>query len=1428
MKKRVLALLLTLLMLGSAVPTLLLSVSAADTEKEYDYSSLYVTDGAIVVMDFFETNSIWNPDGIAAEDTLATPPLYGESYTDINDRMDFWIVDKDGNIIGEEDMPLAEARAELVRLRLTDPQNEKGYVLKEAYDSDYYDEVIANTAERVRFWITSPLGVLEDENGTVYFHTLEEALDAAKENSTPDNTYSVTSSTVGFVPEYNKLVNNYTKSVDAWLQKHTVTGTTPSWTFPGVAYDLGQTWRDATGEFGFATFDQLPGAIRFNPYAHSDAYLNLGGKNLAADATVTAQYVMLPGHDFGKRTFMVRNVALATEAIYSADGNQLLFTGIEEYGSVKKSEFPAYGTAGAITIPLDNETPMDVTIAVKHSAKATDANGKLEFFYNGESAFTADVSYTANIPANPLTLLNFGANISSSYFAIRLYSRALTEDEMIQNHFADIAKWYKLDIGAIIALSPDKKLTIAKEFVDDVIGGGLAEREVLAAKLKEIVDVYVYGALSEGIAQPSAACLSFAALAKELSADISGVLMLEPAARETVYSVVNALPATQKLNRTIVQETIDLAVEAVLDEIYGAYAPKTTITYKDLYARQDQLVTWVDFFAATPDDGDLYMDYSYPEETWNLPHTVNGEWNPQKLRTPEISGEQAARDKYVFSGGDKFQFGDIPDAGWGHSNVRTWGDGRLICGKNNVLRVKSANLEGSLTYQVVMDWCEGEPNFQLDTFRIYFPHFSSMSPNRAAYIKAYQYKTFMGVYGPREDQDYYTAYSGPSVTFSTALNITLTVDKEKGTNDPRYYLVEPQTNEDGGVRYENSRVAGMSAVRADNYVYRTEIDGEVYYLAKTAGDAAATYGPYVVVMTENYQGRAQYITANDNGTTAYGFYAIVDGVVDKTPIAFKGVPYTKPSLLVDTELKGPLYVNPPREVSKNADGDVREIFDDGIMDIRAYMNGTKVFDVERLSVNGGDIGWLGNGSNPTFFAIRTYSCVLTEEEMLQNHFADLAGYYGFNLVKFSYLTEEQKTTLFEALKSIELGGDRAAAVALYDSVVDGFLYDFGSDTEAADTFGILCRTYALDAGAVYALSPESRARVFEAFASYSLNVTYAQPVLQKALLDAVALEYRDHYTMAVGHGAIDFVGWQLHLEGDLGLRALFATDLDLARDLSARGTVVKTGLLMAEDGDTTTADDLKALIDTATGEIDLDAASDITLVKGYWENGAADGTFVEDGDLYFTKDVFIEDDYDAYMVTYVYVGFAILEDENGDVTVFFADTTRGATNPGSAQSLLDLTETARIDYGMAYPNIQRVLNEVEGGDPYVSIFVGSTALTDLRLVIAEDTFAMSDLQTVLLQRIAVALRTVSSANADPFNGGYVVLAPSTSGGYNNVYGDGCYGIIAENGTLYLWYNEGATASDVVEYFSEIVNYYADQEMDILFTEGEHYVRRVGQ
>ncbi|MBQ4065190.1 MAG: hypothetical protein IJD10_03740 [Clostridia bacterium] len=907
----------------------------------------------------------------------------------------------------------------------------------------------------------------------------------------------------------------------------------------------------------------------------------------------------------------------------------------------------------------------------------------------------------------------------------------------------------------------------------------------------------------------------------DLSLDISGILVLNNELRAKVYEVVNALPTAQKTNRAMVQGAVDNTIAAILKAQYGPYLPQETISYKDIYVKQDQLVTWVDLFAARPEDGNLYMDYSYPEETYNLRHWKEGTsstWNPAKLRVKQVSGEQHFRDTYVFRDSDdqNFSFGDIPDANWGHTNIRTYGDGRLICGKNNVLKLHTPNSAGSLTYEFVMALQgTGSPNFQLDAFRLY-----TSANAKQVKVSSISYYGYGGDVSQKEGALLSASPANSYVPYTNSFNLAITIDRTVGNDAGHYYIKEYRTDASGNVLYSFPRTEATKTVRTsgNDYISREEIDGAWYYTA-----TSKEYGK-VVVFTENENGKPEYITVTEEGVQYLAFYAVVDGAVDETPIIYEtsaGVreAYTGNGT-VATTVKGPYLVNPPREVEKGTEGASPKISYAGMQTIGVHINGSRVAEVAGIPYTAGDIGWVGNGSDPTFFAVRAYACVLTQEDLDQNHFADLAGYAGFDLSKYMLLSDAQRKTLHAAFAAYEVGGNRAAAIEAYEEQVSAMAYDFGSSTDAAKHFVEVCRAFALDTTALYPLSGVSRERVFQAFADVDPTASYLVPVLQKQLADAIEAELGAHYAAALGHSAIAFEGWQVRLTGALGLRALFSSDLHTIAELEARGITVKTGVLTAcsDDAD---LDDLRAVI-ADDGEITLDEESGITMAKGYWDGEATDAT-VDGNVVYYTIDTLIPDDEpDFDERAFFYLGFVIVTDEAGETTVFFEETTTmNGRRSGDEMSLLALCETARDDYNIVYPNVQKVLNTLEEEVTYVSALVGGKGLYDYKLVSTGDPAALEAFQEMLAERMAVGMTTILSSESSQYTSGLVYLGVA-----DNVYGSGYYGISTVAGNIYLWHNSGAKIEDTLAFFEEILDSFAKSGKDVQLLDNHDYVRRI--
>ncbi len=79
---------------------------------------------------------------------------------------------------------------------------------------------------------------------------------------------------------------------------------------------------------------------------------------------------------------------------------------------------------------------------------------------NGEADGTTMEGTNDTLPAsNPWNggtpYIGYGGTIDVKLYSIRFYTKDLSEEEIRQNHFADLAKWFKLDMGAFASLTED-------------------------------------------------------------------------------------------------------------------------------------------------------------------------------------------------------------------------------------------------------------------------------------------------------------------------------------------------------------------------------------------------------------------------------------------------------------------------------------------------------------------------------------------------------------------------------------------------------------------------------------------------------------------------------------------------------------------------------------------------------------------------------------------------------------------------------------------------------------------------------------------------------------------------------------------------------------------------------------------------------------
>ena len=181
-------------------------------------------------------------------------------------------------------------------------------------------------------------------------------------------------------------------------------------------------------------------------------------------------------------------------------------------------------------------------------------------------------------------------------YAIRYYDRAITKAETLQNHFADLAKFYRLDIGNYLAMTADEKTALHEAMQTVLIGDG---RE-------DVVEAYYaacgaqYAALTvTGDAATDAALRVFAATV-DLDVSRLAKLSANKALAEKVLALADTAYATNGdvVNYRLDQEVLDFwevnESKGVSVRVDNAYSDKQAGVRAEYAIGVDLIKTMID------------------------------------------------------------------------------------------------------------------------------------------------------------------------------------------------------------------------------------------------------------------------------------------------------------------------------------------------------------------------------------------------------------------------------------------------------------------------------------------------------------------------------------------------------------------------------------------------------------------------------------------------------------------------------------------------------------------------------------------------------------------------------------------------------------------------------------------------------------------
>ncbi len=694
---------------------------------------------------------------------------------------------------------------------------------------------------------------------------------------------------------------------------------------------------------------------------------------------------------------------------------------------------------------------------------------------NGSDYVTTDI---ASPTVNANNLLGFSSTTDMDLYAMRSYDHVLSAEEIAQNHFADLAKYYKLDITAYLNfLTEDQKANVRTRLADFDIGGDASVRAAVTAAYLNLLEELYYSAYAD---MP----LHDVVLAAQQNPAILNALSAEKIA--TLTDAFTWLDLNYAWSGQVVRSVWDDALTSLWPDVeLPVEATFTQEQYNKHYARIDRLVNWFDFFAADPS----YQQYLDPYN---------------------FDGTETEYEQHYFKPGEELPF---VKAGWlgmrneartggFYPSERVFGDGYISLKnpvysnlsfdaptaplRDNAMPETDRLAYSDKTYEFVFsNFVGGGSVFMMDSIRTNI--YQSWSGDELELRGVNEHKLYINDTGAVVGGYLSNHTTVPTASFgSPAIGHTLymTLDKQEKTENG-YYLV-----------FKGA-------------------DGKYTSIEEITAEQAAAFAPGAD-LTVN----AQFVS-----------------VTDTAALAASG--------LAQDGLTAEIYIL--RHLG-------RHTYTLG-MDLQQYTTGT-------LINHGSYTDSLGSGATMHLYAIRSYDVVLTEDEMQQNHFIDLAKFYSLDITLYETMTEAQKQRLYDEMAPYYLADDAAAVKTAYKTALVEAIY--GAENLGADVRAFLEQAAQLniDTRLIMQMPEGIRADVISAWSGFAGTGTDEKILC--GLLDEKLALYTDEL---LAQSAIQWMGYEVLLSElvengvtyNAGIRAQFKFNKEAIELLISRGYTVKVG-----------------------------------------------------------------------------------------------------------------------------------------------------------------------------------------------------------------------------------------------------------------------------
>ena len=602
--KRLLALMLALLLaFTAALPILAVEeeeeVITYPTLTEGDYNKLYVSDDLVMAADFFRMNGYWNTDGVVY--TVPIGPSLNKAYE----------YDADGN--GETEIYdlTKAANRDLVITAPLDPFNGK----------TLYDAADAEWKAAYKSWINSFVWTAllpTDARFNVYGNTTNKAKEFAPVTAAEGYLqFRDDYHTSGGIVFENIPANikNATNELVISLDKFS---STPA---PNLFYNI-RVYVSATEKNGvtvssFATNSAVGGQYYITKTigetvtevsGHDTQALARAAIAAAAEAYAAEQRAAVTPQDGVTVTFTAEKVDNDNYTVTKSTktGTAAAVNAVVATFTIKSRQNPSYELVHNPDLPI----ALNQTFTYSQSIALKDGNDDYMIRTQNGTVFSVSAPYNGSATSmNNTNYIGWGtAQSNMKMYAYRHYARVLSDAELVRNHFADLCKWFRLDVTSLygadnaLTASPAEIAFLASHLVNYTFED---EREVVAAALAEAIDAWEFEGEGEAFEL-------FVAAIEAGTIDGEGVRALPESYHSDVYAAYKTFVDNAAADADH-QKAVDDAVASILSAKYADYYNKTpALTADTFFAEQTELSEAAKHFYAIAKENSLDMSVLAP------------------------------------------------------------------------------------------------------------------------------------------------------------------------------------------------------------------------------------------------------------------------------------------------------------------------------------------------------------------------------------------------------------------------------------------------------------------------------------------------------------------------------------------------------------------------------------------------------------------------------------------------------------------------------------------------------------------------------------------------------------------------------------------------------------------------------------------------